>query len=564
MKHRLTTLFVFLISFFFALISFQNEPLYAEGETNRSLDDILSSIPVQEGGRVKPFESFARENVLMVVGKSSFEKMSPTLLMWQWVAKPEFWATKSLLAISDPKLREEFSSDLVKNRISPSLVTADMGFLEKVKIAQMKGDKKEPLNPFEKDCLDLYHRARLFEEISKGNIPGFIPQPDDPRASWIPIEGIVSGEGKAILKTFFDEAHVQKVQNSLSYLLGRLQGTDPRLATTSADFFAQALNELLLSRDIVLDGSALRNELLYLRLRPFRVAWFLYLISVLMFVAGAERGKKLKWAAFSFYVGGFLMHIFGFVLRILVSGRPPVTNMYESVIWVAWGVVLFATILWFVYKSTFIPVISASVAVLALLIGDSLPTVLNQSIEPLVPVLRSNFWLTIHVLTITLGYGAFLLNWGIAHVLLYHLAYAPAKKKEIHNLTEFLYRALQIGIILLAAGTILGGVWASYSWGRFWGWDPKETWALIALLAYLALLHGRTAGWLDSFGVAFYSALCFLTVLMAWYGVNFVLAAGLHSYGFGGGGLHYVLIVVLADVALLSFFRMRYKMVEKS
>jgi ABC-type transport system involved in cytochrome c biogenesis permease subunit len=163
------------------------------------------------------------------------------------------------------------------------------------------------------------------------------------------------------------------------------------------------------------------------------------------------------------------------------------------------------------------------------------------------------------VLTITLGYGAFLLNWGIAHVLLYQLASGSRPKDTVQNLTEYLYRSLQIGVILLASGTILGGVWASYSWGRFWGWDPKETWALIALLTYLAVLHGRTAGWLDQFGVAFWSALCFLSVLMAWYGVNFVLGAGLHSYGFGGGGLQYVLAVVLADIAFLLFLARKFR-----
>jgi len=109
----------------------------------------------------------------------------------------------------------------------------------------------------------------------------------------------------------------------------------------------------------------------------------------------------------------------------------------------------------------------------------------------------------------------------------------------------------------------MGGVWASYSWGRFWGWDPKETWALIAVLCYLAVFHGRVAGWLDSFGVAFWSSIAFLSVIMAWYGVNFVLGVGLHSYGFGGGGLPYVLLVVAIDVAVLLFFLTRFKMVAR-
>src|SRR5690606_11379077 len=118
---------------------------------------------------------------------------------------------------------------------------------------------------------------------------------------------------------------------------------------------------------------------------------------------------------------------------------------------------------------------------------------------PLVPVLRSNFWLTVHVLTITLSYGAFTLALGIANIALGFYLLKPKAKEKIDRLNFFTYRAIQIGVVLLAAGTLLGGVWANESWGRFWGWDPKEVWALIALLGYLALLHGRFVGWVRGF-----------------------------------------------------------------
>ena len=107
----------------------------------------------------------------------------------------------------------------------------------------------------------------------------------------------------------------------------------------------------------------------------------------------------------------------------------------------------------------------------------------------------------------------------------------------IKPLSNFIYRAMQVGVLLIAAGTILGGVWADASWGRFWGWDPKEVWALITLLVYLIPLHGRFAGWVTTFGLVVASVVCFLSVVMAWYGVNFVLGVGLHSYGFVEGGL---------------------------
>ena len=111
-----------------------------------------------------------------------------------------------------------------------------------------------------------------------------------------------------------------------------------------------------------------------------------------------------------------------------------------------------------------------------------------------------------------------------------------ATASRIKPITNFIYRSMQVGILLVAAGTFLGGWWADVSWGRFWGWDPKEVWALITLLVYLIPLHGRFAGWVNTFWLVMASVVCFLSVLMAWYGVNFVLGVGLHSYGFTEGG----------------------------
>ena len=118
----------------------------------------------------------------------------------------------------------------------------------------------------------------------------------------------------------------------------------------------------------------------------------------------------------------------------------------------------------------------------------------------------------------------------------------------IKPLSNFIYRAMQVGVLLIAAGTILGGVWADYSWGRFWGWDPKEVWALITLLVYLVPLHGRFAGWVNTFGLVVASVVCFLSVVMAWYGVNFVLGVGLHSYGFTEGGSQGMMMVIIAGM----------------
>jgi ABC-type transport system involved in cytochrome c biogenesis permease subunit len=136
--------------------------------------------------------------------------------------------------------------------------------------------------------------------------------------------------------------------------------------------------------------------------------------------------------------------------------------------------------------------------------------------------------------------------------------FAPSRESLHRTLTLYLYRSLQVGTLFLAVGTLLGGVWASYSWGRFWGWDPKETWALIALLGYLAVLHGRLAGWLGGFGLALGAIGAFLLVLMAWYGVNYVLGTGLHAYGFGSGGSGWMFAFAAAELLLIVFALARH------
>jgi ABC-type transport system involved in cytochrome c biogenesis permease subunit len=161
---------------------------------------------------------------------------------------------------------------------------------------------------------------------------------------------------------------------------------------------------------------------------------------------------------------------------------------------------------------------------------------LTATISPLVPVLRDNFWLSTHVTTIMLSYGALALSWVMANGALFRKKFTTLDKKEEVRLGEVLYTTLKYGTTMLAAGIILGGVWADYSWGRFWGWDPKETWSLIVMCIYIAILHGRYTNWIKTDRFIAITAGAFMSVMMAWFGVNYILATGLHSYGFSEGG----------------------------
>src|SRR5208337_3322287 len=192
-----------------------------------------------------------------------------------------------------------------------------------------------------------------------------------------------------------------------------------------------------------------------------------------------------------------------------------------------------------IYRWRIVALCGAAASFVACLLAVYCP--FPKDIQALMPVLRSNFWLGIHVLTITTSYAAACVAWMIGNVALGFFAFGSYRTADgqrrppafCGTLASLNYRVLQVTVLLLAAGTILGGLWADVSWGRFWGWDPKEVGALIALLAIMTALHGRRAGWPGDLSLSIGSVCGFWGVIWAWYVVNFILNAGKHSYGAG-------------------------------
>ncbi|MCK6599997.1 MAG: cytochrome c biogenesis protein CcsA, partial [Bdellovibrionaceae bacterium] len=227
------------------------------------------------------------------------------------------------------------------------------------------------------------------------------------------------------------------------------------------------------------------------------------------------------------------------------------TNMYGTMIWVSFGILLFTFLILLFYKNLFLPGTGLIASGLLLLLTERLPLVLSPDLDPIVAVLRSNFWLSTHVTTITISYAAFSIAMILGNVALVRVLIYKDNTHFIKEYSHYAYRMIQLGCFLLTVGIILGGVWADYSWGRFWGWDPKETWALIADLGFLIILHGRFAGWVNTTSLLLWSPVAYLLVIMAWYGVNFILAAGLHSYGFSSGGTLMVLSFLGIQLCLL-------------
>ncbi len=227
-------------------------------------------------------------------------------------------------------------------------------------------------------------------------------------------------------------------------------------------------------------------------------------------------------------------HTLNIGLRCYLLSRPPVSNMAETVIFVPWVMVMASVLLAKVYR-TALPLICSffGAATLFLILKYSK---INLSLENVQAVLDSQFWLSIHVLMVVGSYGAFLLAGILGHIYLFmHVIWkAPAKKTQ--KIGKLILQSMFIGLALLIPGTILGGVWAAQSWGRFWDWDPKESWAFITCSVYLICVHGYYLNVFRYFGLAIGSIAGLMVVAFTWYGVNYILGTGLHSYGFGSGG----------------------------
>lgn len=506
----------------------------------------LGELPVQDGGRIKPLDSFAREHLSLVYGRQTFESKPAVDVVMTWILQPEAWEDKNFFEIRHHLVKKALRLDETQKHFSPKQILGSDRLSVLMRDLQSKRETKEKLDPYFQAVQRLENQLYTFREIASGRMLRLAPPAQG--NTWTALTELPADLQEQFMKVtqaFVGTLDPATRETALPHL---------EAAVEQFENAAQAVNPSLYP-----SLSKMATEATYNRVHPFRYAYGAYLFSflALILIWVLKSPAALHWLVrigWSFAVIGFLIHCYGFGIRVYLTDRAPVTNMYETVIWVSLGTVLFAMIIEAIYRWRFILAAGVAVGAFCLILADMAPAVLDSSLQPLEPVLRSNFWLTTHVLTITISYAAFFLAFALGDLGLF-LMLKDEKRyhDQIRAVTLSLYRAIQIGVAFLAPGIILGGIWADYSWGRFWGWDPKETWALIALLGYLAILHGRLAGILKNFGMCAASILTFSLVIMAWYGVNFVLGAGLHSYGFGAGGVEYVSGFVALHILYVIF-----------
>jgi ABC-type transport system involved in cytochrome c biogenesis permease subunit len=293
-------------------------------------------------------------------------------------------------------------------------------------------------------------------------------------------------------------------------------------------------------------------ELLFNRVQPFYLGMVIYLAAlVTVFVSWLWRRELLQPAAYSLLAAGALVHTGGLLSRILLQGRPPVTNLYSSAVFVGWGAVVLGVLLERMYRKGFGTAVAATAGFATLIIAHHL-AMEGDTMEMMRAVLDSNFWLATHVVTITIGYsGTFLAGTlAIAWTLHKHLAPQPEAGSG-RALVDMTYGVICFALLFSFVGTVLGGIWADQSWGRFWGWDPKENGALLIVLWNAIILHARWGRYIQDRGLMAMAIFGNIITSLSWFGVN-LLGVGLHSYGFTNNGFTYLAGFVGIQLALMA------------
>lgn len=491
----------------------------------------IQKVAITQNGRIKPFDTFARETILFLTGKYKKWGNDP-VQTYLALASSESAPYAPMIEVRAPDLRARLGYTSDKKYFS----LADLESSNIQTLAQPVFKKQEEggkLNEDERKIAEVYSQMAVFQQIVMGD--HFLRSIDfsiiNNEHGTGPVNPILE-KGKAYLdllkKGTFAEANLlaeDLVQSSRSQKV--------------PDLFSHYMDKL----DV---------EILFNKLRLFFWSYVFAILGGFIFLFEVTRNKVSPKAGIFLQILPLIPLVIGLGFRVYITEFAPVTNMYGTMIWVSFGVIIFSLMLFSLYKNWITSGLMLVGAGLILLLTEQIPLILSPDLDPIVAVLRSNFWLSTHVTTITISYAAFTIAMILGNVALVRLWTHKDNEKFFKEYSHYAYRMIQLGCFLLTVGIILGGVWADYSWGRFWGWDPKETWALIADIGFLVLLHARYIGWVTEFSLLALAPVSYLLVVMAWYGVNFILAAGLHSYGFSSGGAMAVTIFVGIQLGLLA------------
>ena len=535
---KLSAMIIF--SLFISESAFANDSIYLNNEYSFNTSHVskFDALVVQDnGGRLKPVHTLTAEYLRKIYGKDSFEGQSATEVILDMMNDPVNLSKKPLIKISHQKLRNLISNT---DRDSKYLRVPFKDFFDDngryilasdVAIAYEKLPKDR--DQYDKDLIKVDERVNICFAIFGGGIFRFFPIPNDSNNTWVTYMQSSNFKGN-------DSLFVANIMPM--YFKGLKEGLETNNWVTADTIityiqkFQSRYGDEVMPKQTKIDLEISYNKLkIFSRLFIYySLVGFLLLTVIIM---GLFKNNKLLLFLIQFFtwliIFGFITHIAGLILRWYISGHAPWSNGYESMIYIAFATVLSGII--FSRRSSLTLAATAIVSGLLLMVAHL--NWLDPEITNLVPVLNS-YWLMIHVSIITASYGFFSLGSILGLIALWLIIFTSSanKNKLKHTLSELTIineKTLEVGLFMLAIGTFLGGVWANESWGRYWGWDPKETWALVSILIYTFVLHMRFIPSLRNnliFNIA--SMFAIWTIIMTYFGVNYYLS-GLHSYAAG-------------------------------
>ncbi len=480
--------------------------------------DILRRLPVQHDGRTMPLDTLARETVWKVTGSHTWRGEDPVATFAGWLFDPRATLEAPVVRLGSADLAEAIGMPRGTSHESFLRLVQNPKVVQLIQSADQAAAQEQPRRGLVQEAEKIKERLLVLQGVLERDVVRPIPVLDKPSARW----GVPANLSP----------------DSLTFL-----ATGPRLEGWPSP-------------------EKIDREIFYNRLNPVRLSWIVLLGSLALSIAASLRkgfvSRVLDGTAFVLLLAGFGTMTWGIGLRWSAGERIPAANMYESMLFLAWGVGLFAVVAYALLRNRVVVTNAAVMAALTMALTDLLP--IDRFIHPIAPVLAGTPWLAIHVPIIMVGYSVLALGLVVAHMQIGVSIFAPSRMVLAVKLYELLYWYMFTGSIFLLAGILTGSMWAASSWGRYWGWDPKEVWSLVAFLAYMAILHLKVDKVIGTFGVAVISIAAFQTIVMTYLGVNFVLATGMHSYGMGDSPVvKWMVLVASVEVAFLVWGIVAYR-----
>jgi len=532
-------------------------PQLAPRPTDSQFDlEAFGRIPVSAEGRIKPLDTVARNTLMRFGGKQTIRDDGRKIPAIEWLAdllshrtspaNPSTTVAASLpiFRIDHPDLLDLLgvTPEQKKNRFSFDELFAHRDAITRQAGLAFQVDAKKR-GPYQRRIVGLYDTLSRYIALSRYDTPYAVP-PLTANEQWRPLgEMLMDGSAGS------DEAAASLTAIFNAYA-----------AQNSGEFNDAVADYLRLVR-ADLPGATRKAgyETLFNRMTPFYHASALYVYAFLLssFAFMLTSLSKPDWAralgrgAIAVLVLAFFIHTIGIISRIYLQGRPPVTNLYSSAVFIGWICVMLGFVIEKLFRLGIGTIAAAAIGFVTLVIAHNLSSG-GDTMEMMQAVLDSNFWLSTHVVCITIGYSAtFLAGFlGITYILLGVLT-PVLKPDRAKALARMIYGVICFAALMSFVGTVLGGIWADQSWGRFWGWDPKENGAALIVIWLLIILHARWGEMVRERGVAVLAVAGNIVTSWSWFGTN-MLGVGLHSYGFTDSAVFWMLTFATSQLAIMA------------